>query len=100
VSVGVFLIALTVGAGAVALWVDARFPRFAPKEMRHALLHVGLSIVVAQLAVPVLIKTIAAAGSPAGILFALFAIGFPALVYCLLASIWIIKGVQAAFRHH
>jgi hypothetical protein len=100
VSVGAFLIVLTAGAGVVALWVDARFPKIGPKDMRQVLLHVGLSIVIAQLAVPLLIKTIAAAGSPAGILFALFAIGCPALTYCLLASIWIIKGLQAAFRHH
>jgi hypothetical protein len=100
VSAGVFLIAITVGAGAIALWLDVRFPKAAPKEMRQALLHVGLSIVVAQLAVPLLIKTIAAAGSPVGVFLALFGIGFPALTYCLLASIWIIKGLQAALRHH
>jgi hypothetical protein len=84
----------------IALWLDARFPKIAPKDMRQALMHVGLSIVVAQLAVPLLVKTIAAAGSPVGVLFALFLIAFPALTYCLLASVWIIKGLQAALRHH
>jgi hypothetical protein len=29
-----------------------------------------------------------------------FAVGFPALTYCLLASIWIIKGLQSALHHH
>jgi hypothetical protein len=94
-----FLIVVAVGAGAIALWIDTRFPRFAPTDMRRAVVHVGFSILIAQLAVPVLVKTIAAAGSPAGVLFALFGIGFPALTYCLLASIWIIKVLQGALRH-
>ena len=99
-SAGAFLIAVIVGAGAIALWLYVRLPRAAPKDMRQALLHVGLSIVVAQLAVPILVKTIAVSGSPVATFFALFGIAFPALTYCLLASIWIIKGLQAALRHH
>jgi hypothetical protein len=98
-SIQQFLIVIAVGAGAIALWIDTRFPRFTPKDMRQAVIHVGLSILAAQLAIPLLVKTIAVAGSPAGILFALFAIGFPALIYCLLASIWIIKMLQGALRH-
>lgn len=94
-----FLIVIAVGAGAIALWIDTRFPRFAPTDIRRAVIHVGVSLVVAQLAVPLLIKTVAAGGSPVEVLFALFGIGFPALTYCLLASIWIIKVLQGALRH-
>jgi hypothetical protein len=32
-------------------------------------------------------------------LFAVFGIAFPALVYCLLASLWIIRILQGAVRH-
>jgi hypothetical protein len=99
-SVGLFLILITAGAAAIALWLDTRFPKLAPKDMRQGLLHVGASIVIAQLAVPLLIKALAEAGSPLGILLALFGIAFPALTYCLLASVWIIKGLQGALRHH
>jgi hypothetical protein len=99
VNVQQFLIVVAVGAGAIALWIDTRFPRFAPKEIRRAVVHVGVSILIGQLAVPLLIKTIAAGGSPVAVLFAIFGIGFPALTYCLLASIWIIKVLQGALRH-
>jgi hypothetical protein len=99
-SIGQLLILIVFGAGAIALWLDARFPGATPKDLRQALLHVGVSIVAAQLLVPILIKTIAAAGSPIAALLAVFVIGFPALTYCLLASVWIIKGLQGALRHH
>jgi hypothetical protein len=99
-STGQLLIMIVVGAGVVALWLDNRFPRATPKDLRQALMHVGVSIVAAQLLVPVLIKSISAAGSPIAALIAVFAVGFPALTYCLLASVWIIKGLQGALRHH
>jgi hypothetical protein len=99
-SIGQLLILIVFGAGAIALWLDARFPGATPKDLRQALLHVGVSIVAAQLLVPILIKTIAAAGSPIAALRAVFVIGFPGRTYCLLASVWIIKGLQGALRHH
>jgi hypothetical protein len=99
-SVGQLLIMIVAGAAVIALWLDFRFPGVTPKHLRQALIHVGISIVAAQLVVPVLVKTIAAAGSPIAALVAVFAVGFPSLTYCLLASIWIIKGLQSALHHH
>jgi hypothetical protein len=99
VNLGLLLVLIALGAGAVALWCHVRFARFTPKDMRHALMHVGASIVIAQLAVPLLMKTILAAGSPVAALVAVFGVGFPALTYCLLASIWIIKLLQGSLRH-
>jgi hypothetical protein len=32
-------------------------------------------------------------------LFAVFGVAFPALVYCLLASIWMITMLQGSLRH-
>jgi hypothetical protein len=99
VTVGQFLVFIGVGAGAVALWLHTRFPRFTPKDTRDALLHVGVSLVIGYVAVPLLMKTIVVAGSPLSTLVAIFGVGFPALTYCLLASIWIIQILQGSLRH-
>jgi hypothetical protein len=56
--------------------------------------------VVGQLAVPVLMKVILAGDSPLLTLFAIFGIAFPALVYCLLSSIWMIRMLQSSLPHH
>ena len=101
-SIGFLLACFALGAGAIALWVHVRFGagRLAPTNLRAALLHVGASIVVAQLAVPILMKLVLAEGSALLTLTAIFTIAFPALVYCLLASIWMIRVLQGSLRHH
>jgi hypothetical protein len=98
-NTGVFLVFLALGAGAIALWVDARVKGLAPSSLRGALLHVGASIVLGQLAVPLLTRLIIEGGSAAYSMAAIFGVGFPALTYCFLASIWIIKIVQGSLRH-
>ena len=98
-SVSLFLVCLAVGAGAIALWVDARLRRFAPSTLRTVLLHIGASIVIGQLAVPGLTTLLTSGDSQVYTLVAIFAVGFPALTYCFLASIWLIKTLQASLRH-
>jgi hypothetical protein len=98
VNVGLFLVFLALGAGAIALWVDVRLQRFAPTSFRTVMLHVGASIVVGQLAVPVLTRFLADGGSYVYVLVAIFVVGFPALTYCFLASIWMLKTLQS-LRH-
>ena len=101
-STGLLLSCVAVGAGAIALWIYVRVGsgRLAPGNLRVALIHVGASIVVGQLAVPVLMKVIIAGDSPLLTLFAIFGIAFPALVYCLLSSIWMIRMLQGSLPHH
>lgn len=101
-STGFLLLCVALGAGAIALWIQARIGsgRLAPGNMRAALLHVGASLVVGQLAVPILMKVLLAGDSPVLTLVAIFGVAFPALVYCLLASIWMIRMLQGSLRHH
>lgn len=99
VSVSLFLVFLALGAGAIALWVDVRLKRFTPTTLRAVMLHVGASIVVGQLAVPVLTHLLAGGGSYYYGFVVIFAVGFPALTYCFLASIWMLKTLQATLRH-
>lgn len=93
-----FLIALTLGAGALALWINARFPNIAPSEIKSAVLHVGAALLVGQALVPLSSSLLPEMSTVARALIMIFLIGLPALVYSLLSSIWIIRLAQAAFR--
>ena len=93
-----FLIALTLGAGAIALWINARFPNIAPSEIKSAVLHVGAALLVGQALVPLLNSLLPEMSMVVRALIMIFLIGLPALVYSLLSSIWIIRLAQAAFR--
>jgi hypothetical protein len=93
-----FLIALTLGAFALALWINQRFPGIAPEELKTAVLHVGAALLVGQAVVPLVHSLLPDMGVVATALVMIFLIGLPALVYSLLSSIWIIRLAQAAFR--
>ncbi len=97
-SVGVFLVAFALGSGALALWIDQRLPRLAPGTLRAAFIHVGASIVVAQLVVPAGMGTLGSARSGVVFLTAVFAIGLPALTYSFLAAVWIMKVLHRTLR--
>jgi hypothetical protein len=90
-TVSEFLIALTLGAAALALWINFRFPGI-------AVLHVAAALVVGQALVPLLRSAMPTMSPIAQALVMTFLIGLPALVYSLLSSIWIIRLTQAAFR--
>jgi hypothetical protein len=99
-TVPVVVLLIGVGAGAIALWIDARFPRLAPDEMRTALIHVGVSIVVAQLIVPIGMKVLLSLETVPATLLAVFGVAFPAVVYALLAGLWVIKLTTGILRSH
>jgi hypothetical protein len=90
--VGFFLMALGLGAGAIALWLAIRFDRFAPRSFGQALFHAGVALTVGWVAVPAAIATVMATG--AGPVVAVFATAFPALIYIFLACFWIVKHAQ------
>ena len=93
-----FLIALTLGAAALALWINFRFPGIAPAEIRTAILHVAAALVVGQALVPLLHSLLLDLSPVLQAMVMTFLIGLPALIYSLLSSIWIIRLAQAAFR--
>jgi hypothetical protein len=84
-----------VGAGAIALWIDVRFPRLAPDDMAKALLQVAASIALGYAISPVM-QTLLAYEDPRLTLLGIFGLGFPSIVYCLLAGLWMIKLAQRA----
>jgi hypothetical protein len=91
--VDTFLILLSLGAAAIAVWTHARFERLGPRDFRGALLHCGMALGVGWFVVPLAMKaTLAAGASP---LLVLFGIALPSLVYLFLAALWVIKHAQA-----
>jgi hypothetical protein len=93
VSAGLVTVAIGVGAGAIALWIDARFPRLAPQDLGRAVLHVAISLAAGYATGPA-VQALSASDDPRIALLGVFAVGFPAIVYCLLAAVWVIKLVQ------
>jgi hypothetical protein len=91
-----FALCYLAGAAAVAVWFDARFPELAPRSFRSAIIHMGATMLGAQLVVP--LATHFLTGSQVLTLVSAFAVGFPALVYSILAAMWIVKLAHAGLR--
>ena len=100
-TVSEFLIALALGAGAIALWINFRFPGLAPEGVRTAVIHVGVAMVVGMLVVPAIDEMVTGNVSPiVRAVVITFLVGLPALIYALLASIWVILIAQGAMRRY
>jgi len=96
-----FLVALALGAGAIALWINNRFPGIAPARMVVAFVHVGIAMVIGMALVPAIDGFVEASVSPlTRAIVITFVVGLPALVYALLTSIWVILIAQGAMRRY
>ncbi len=94
-----FLVALALGAGAIALWINNRFPGLAPGRMVVAFIHVGVAMVIGMALVPAVDAFIQGNVSPVmRAVVITFVVGLPALVYALLTSIWVILIAQSAMK--
>ncbi len=94
-----FLVALALGAGAIALWINNRFPGLAPGRMVVAFIHVGVAMVIGMALVPAVDAFIQGNVSPVmRAVVITFVVGLPALVYALLTSIWVILIAQNAMK--
>ena len=84
-----FVLALTVGAGLLAIWVYARFPGLAPARMLKTGLPAGAAFVLLQL-------TPGLNGSVPAKFTLVFLFVLPVLVYALLSTLWVLKHAQSA----
>lgn len=86
-----FSITLTLGAGLLALWVDTRFEGLRPKSMTQGFVHGAISVLTLFGTVGLLSLVY---GIPQqiflGVLLATF---LPALVYSLLAGLWMLRAL-------
>jgi hypothetical protein len=99
VNAGLVTGLIALGAGAIALWIDVRFPRLAPVELAKVMLHVMASIAFGYALSPAF-QGLAALEDPRLTLVAVFGLGFPAIVYCLLAGVWTIRFAQRGLSGH
>ena len=83
-----YSVVFLVGALALALWTRARFPHLAPAGLRGALIHVGVTMIAGQLLTPVALHLFTSSTS---VLVGVFAVALPALVYTLLAAVWLLQ---------
>jgi hypothetical protein len=90
VSIATFVLVLCVGAALLALWLVVRFPELGPSDITWALLHVALSVVLAQLMVRS-IGVVGRSGVPAARFVAAFGIVLPGLMYMFVAAAWLIR---------
>ena len=89
-SPSAFVIVLLLGATVLACWTYVRFPRLAPKTAAASLVHLLLSGVAAQLALPTGLGVLGPVDSRTTALV-LVALALPALTYLMLASIWLLQ---------
>ena len=92
------VLAVAVGAGAIALWLDVRFKARSPQTVVRTLAHMAVSLLFLQLSPALVVLVVAAGESPARKMIAIFAVLLPALSYVWLSSIWLLKLLQRTAR--
>jgi hypothetical protein len=97
VNAGVVVVLICLGAAAIALWVDVRFPGIAPRAVRSIVIHAALAIVAGKLLAPAGMSFLLEAESSVLNLVAIFGVAFPALMYAFLVAVWTIKTAQGFF---
>jgi hypothetical protein len=94
VTVTTFIVCIAVGSGAIALWINLRFPTLMPWSMKKLLAHMLVAFVCVYAVKPG-IGMILGSGVPAARLIGVFVVAFPALVYNFLVCAWMIRLAQA-----
>jgi hypothetical protein len=94
VSSNALVVLMGVGAFLIALWIDFRLPSLAPKSLVGALAHLFAAMATGNFVVPVVVRAVG--DDPSGVLFAVFGVAFPVLIYLFLAGVWLIKYGQRA----
>lgn len=96
----IFGVAFVLGAGALAVWTDFRFPRLAPEELHGILIHTAVSFLTLHV-VATMVGPLAGAG-PLPALVTVLGFALPVVVYAFVVGIWAIKlfcGAYAGMRH-
>ena len=95
VSREVVVLSFGAGAAVLAVWIDFRFPRLAPTELRRVLLHV-IGACGVCIATEMLLMDVAANDAAWRRIGTVFAVDLPVLVYMFIASLWVLKILRGA----
>ena len=85
-----FVLALVVGAAALAFWLGARFPALGPKTLRSGVLHLLCGFACVR-AIPGLTNALIALSPTAARLIAPFVIALPLFTYAFLTGLWVTR---------
>jgi hypothetical protein len=98
VILAAFLLTYLAGAAVLALWIDVRFRRLAPGDLRWAMAHL-VAATVANEALDARLGGFVASSLPHGTLIAIFGVILPLVVYAL-AAIWVLRIAHRALSGH
>ena len=90
-----FVLALFLGAAALALWSDVRLGERGPTELPRILLHALAAFLFLRFAREAVVGVVEQ-GEVSRTILVLFGVLLPALVYVFLASLWVLKLVRTA----
>jgi hypothetical protein len=90
ITPGIFGLLLALGAAAIAVWTDVRFPALAPASLRACFVHAAVAFVALAIA-PVAVEPMLSGAQLVARFVALFGVVFPVLVYAFLAFVWLAK---------
>jgi hypothetical protein len=94
VSVPAFVLCLALGAGALALWVDVRFPGRVNRSWKIVFCHLIAAGLIIHLVMPEAGTVVRDSGTAASYPLAAVGVALPALTYLFLASLWVLKLAQ------
>ena len=97
-SLGTFVIELTIGAALLALWAGVRFPRMGPDTLAGALIQVAVAHAAGWFLVPTAINSAISWDETMGPFVATLLFVLPALTYLFLASLWAMRVLQQMMR--
>jgi hypothetical protein len=93
-SFGTFIVVMTLGAAALALWAGVRFPRMGPETLTGALIQVALALGAGWFLVPAAMTSVIRWDEAAGPVLAVLLFALPALTYLFLATLWAMRVLQ------
>jgi hypothetical protein len=88
-----FALMFVLSAGGLALWIDRRFPRLAPGELKVALGHLFVATLANQLLDGPLAGVVTRS-VPQGRVVAILGVILPLVVYAVLAAFWTLRIAQ------
>jgi hypothetical protein len=99
VIVAAFLVAYLAGAALLAFWIDVRFRRLGPSDLRWAMAHLFAAAIANEL-LDASLGGFVASSLPQGRLIAILGVILPLVVYAALATIWVLRIAHRALSGH
>jgi hypothetical protein len=95
-----FALSFVAAAGAIALWIDIRFPRLGPRELPLAMAHLFVAAIANQVLDGPLGGFVTGSSLPQGRIVAIVGIILPLVIYAALAALWVLRIAHRALSGH